>query len=168
MIATLVALLLQASALAAPPRGEGWVQGVSEDGKSFVWTLADSGGRGASIVVTCRKLTSASLSITTKEPLLEMADADDGEIKVILVAGTQRHEVDGKLASNFHDVTFDRYAANSLVQRLRTKETVGRELTLILSNNDRREVYSFMNLDGTYEERTLTCGKPKRHLTSTP
>ena len=166
MIATAtLALLLQANA-------PSWtIRIVSEDGKPLVWTLGDSGDRGASINFRCHSgLKPDALSISTKESLLDMADADDGEIKVVFMssASEKRNEEDGWLARSQREVTFKEYAAAHIIAWLRKKQNVGQELTFILSNNDRREVYSFMNRSATTEERALVCGKPKRKPDAAP
>lgn len=155
--AVVFALLLQVE---SPPvldsgAGTGWVQSSTED---RVWTLADSGGRGASLVVKCRAWfhTYESVSIVTKESLLEMADKDDGEIVVVLTILGQhvdRLEEEGTLAFQGRGVRFEDRGSARVVNRLRKKGNVGRAFTITLMNNDQREDYRFTNSPRVCDKR---------------
>jgi hypothetical protein len=155
--AVIFALLLQVETPPAPDSEAGWIQSSKED---RVWTLADSEGRGASLTVKCQAWFHAdeSVSIVTKESLLEMADKDDGEIVIVLTIlgeNVERLEGDGTLAFQGHGVRFEERASSRIIDRLRKTRNVGRAFTITLTNNDQREDYRFRN-------STRVCEKPTR------
>jgi hypothetical protein len=91
-----------------------------------------------------------------------MADVEDGQIKVAcLVPTDERLVVNGVLSRTQHGVIFDR--SNFVVDWLHHNDSAGQTVTILLSNNGRRETYSFANRNATpAAERALDCKMPKK------
>ncbi len=152
-VAALFMAAVMVAGFGATASGEGWTKGVDEAGRQ-AWILEATSGTGASIMVRC--IQPPVVSIRTKVSLLEMAD-DDGEIRVSFLASdpAARQSVDGWLVADSHGVTLKEVASRKVVNWLRKRENAGRELTFVLSNNDRKEPYTFSNVG-------RACENPKQ------
>jgi hypothetical protein len=152
MLIRLLVVAVIVGACAGRAQADGWTKGSDEAGRQ-VWILESTSGTGASVLVGCEH---PAISIRTKVSLLEMAD-DDGEIVVSFLssASETREKVDGWLVADSHGVRFKEVANRKIANWLRRRENVGRELTFVLSNNDRKELYIFNNT-------SRVCEDPKR------
>ncbi len=151
-LATAVLLVLPATIAAAQeepmPTAEqlssGWTLELGH-AEHCRWTNSDLEQR-AIITFFCKQNT---IRIDVHHTLLDMADPDNGEIKVTLISDrpVKRLQLDGKVARNQHGVIFDRDGRGDLVSWIRDKKNAGAELTIVLSNNGRRGVYHFKNVN---------------------
>lgn len=145
----------------APGREHGnWTRGLEADGKSVIWTLPDSGGRGAQLVFHCRGRN--FFELLTKDFLREMADVEDGKIKVVFISPThERLAVDGVALGDEHGVTFkEGQVTNWLRWREHDQNVV--TMTVALSNNGKREFYEFQNRATADDDVDLECKLPKK------
>ena len=157
------AVLFALPATIAAPQGEpiptaeqrlpGWTWELV-DAVHCRWTNADLEQR-AIITFFCKQNT---IRIDVHHTLLDMADPDDGGIKVDLVSDrpVKRLRLDGKLARNQHGVVFDRDGRSGFVSWIRDEKNAGADLTVILSNGDRRGVYHFRNVNLTSAKELLS------------
>ncbi len=147
----------QSDESAAPPC---WTR--ASDGNSWVWTLEDSEGKGAAIIYRCRP---ESISLRTRESLLDTADADDMNVKLGGLGGNDmRTQADGVLAGDHHGVRFEGDNADALQSWLYF-DTSGQQLTVFLSGSGKRLVFIFMNRSSVPDTKPLSCGdvpKPKK------
>jgi hypothetical protein len=152
-------LLLTREALAQQdlPNG-GWTRSMTKDQRHYLWSNADSEGRGATAYYNCR---TDGFEIVTKESLLTMADVDDGQIKVaLLCAGRERLVVNGYLSRDQVGVIFQSDGSDELRDWLQS--SAGQMVTILLSNNGRQETYSFSNTNTTTAPGVLSCDKPPK------
>lgn len=154
---------------AAPSPAAGWVRTLAqtEKGKDFyTWTLADSGGRGATLIFTCNEHgREKELRIETRESLLDMADVEDGQIKAACLSPAEdRQTADAVLALNQHGAVFKSEDGQWITAYLRHEQNLNQTVTFLLSNNGKRETYTFENRGSKIEkgEDPLSCEPPKK------
>jgi hypothetical protein len=158
---TLALLLVLVAELGYGQEISGWTRILdhNEDHDEFyVWTLADSGGRGAAIVFSCDD---DRFRITTRENLLAMSDVKDGQVMVALLSAKK----DRLVIESFldRDQTSVRVVGEwDMKSWLGEEENAGEKVTVLLSNNGLRETYTFINQNGKLDGQDfLSCRKPK-------
>jgi hypothetical protein len=157
-VVTVAAMLAVAVLVSGQEVSPGWTRAVSPDGKSWVWTLADTSARGAAFEFRCDE---SRLAIRTRESLLELADPDDFKIRIgLLSLRNKRFSVDGYMTGDYHGVIFEGDERDLLEDQLRS--TFREEsFTLILSNSGKRDVYTFVNRNTVPGVDALDCEMKK-------
>ena len=148
-------LIILATACATLARADGWTKGPDDDNRQ-VWILEDAKS-GGTLQVGCWQ--PRVLRIRTAGSLIEMADGD-GEIQVAFVASgpvqatdgwiqrktdEERQTVDGWLLPDSRGVRLKDVSSGTVVKWLQRKENIGRDVTFVLSNNSKREAFTFRN-----------------------
>lgn len=162
---TLALLLVLVAGLGYGQEISGWTRSLDQnvDHDEYVWTLADSGSRGASLIFACE---TDGFRIATRESLLAMSDVKDGQIMVALLSAKEdRKVVEGFLDRDQTSVRVNDEAAGDMRRWLGQETNDGEKITLLLSNNGLRETYTFMNANGTVSEDYLSCELPKKPKT---
>ena len=150
------------------PRGKAAGRALSaqdEDHDDFyVWTLKDTGDRGVTLSFSCQ---SEHFVIATQQSLLDMSDVKDGQIMLAMLSMTQDRKVaEGFLTRDQMGVDFSGEAADDIKQWLEwTNEKSDPKVTFLLSNNGRRETFTFINQGGMIGRDFLSCKKPKKPKT---
>ncbi len=158
---TLAAAVMAATAIVyGQEPAAGWIRALAPNGKSYVWTLNDSGGRGATLTYSCEN---ERFTITAQQSLLAMSDVKDGQIMLAMLSTVEdRKVVEGFLTRDQLGVTFTGEAAGDIKSWLEwTNGKSDPKVMFLLSNNGLRETFTFVNEGGLVGEDMLSCRKPK-------
>lgn len=147
------------------PSPTGWTRALvpaehPEDDPFFVWTLKDSGDRGATLSFSCQY---DHFVIATRHSLLDMSDVKDGQIMLAMLSTVQDRKVaEGFLTRDQMGVDFGEAAGDIKSWLSSVHGTSDPKVTFLLSNNGLRETFTFINEGGVIGEDFLSCKRPKQ------